>query len=157
MVCLYRVMAKASEWYYLLLNLRIIHPVTVANYFQASIPSNRTYEIVYNPYATLMTVYQLQAMLHLSLHLPDSKRRRQTFVETENLRGDEKPLGQWRKVVLKRTGRLRRRVDFVGAWLCRGKSYGSATNANRKHTLRTINWVNLSHVVATKAELHAEE
>ena len=36
------------------------------------------------------------------------------------------------------------------------KSYGS-TSANRKHTLRTINRVNLSHQVGTIAEQHVEE
>ena len=54
----------------------------------ASISPNKAYEIDCKPYTTLMTVYQLQAMLHLSLHSPDSKRRRQTFVETRNLCDD---------------------------------------------------------------------
>ena len=34
----------------------------------------------------MVTVYQ--AMINQSRHSPDSKRRRQTFVETENLHGD---------------------------------------------------------------------
>ena len=40
----------------------------------------------YKPFTTLMAVYQ--AMLHLNLHSPDSKRRRWTFVEPENLCGN---------------------------------------------------------------------
>ena len=36
----------ASEWYYLLLKLQIIQPITVASNFKASISSNRAYKIV---------------------------------------------------------------------------------------------------------------
>ena len=58
-------------------------PVTLASYFQESIhphiPSNKACEIVY----TLLYMYQ--AMLHLCLHSLESKRRQQTFMETENL------------------------------------------------------------------------
>ena len=73
----------------------------------ASIPSNKAYEIVCKPYTTFMTVYQSQAMLHLSMCSLDSKWRR------ANLCGDKKPLWRWRKEVLKGTGKLGPSVNSV--------------------------------------------
>ena len=88
LVCLYRVMDKAIAIANTLYKQTIPYSARYTGqlYPGKHIPSNKVYEIVYKPYSTLTTVYQ--AMLHLSLHSPDSKRRRRTFVETENLRGD---------------------------------------------------------------------
>ena len=93
------------------------------------------------PYARLMTVYQ--AILHLSLNSPNLKRRQWTFMETENLLGDG-GRSFWKE-----------QANFVEVKLGWGRSYGSATNTNKKQTLRTNNLVYLSHMVGTNAVLHA--